>query len=164
MKRTHHVLLLAACWLAMGFGCGREPQPCTEEVGLPILLEEELGLLLRTRCSVLNEEKPKNFEGTALPVTEYIINSQAELERWVGCSDAKIPSSIDFSRYTLIVGQKLTGGRGFTEQSLHWRCNVIHYQLRYNSFGGFGAISLVSYFALIPKVSFKPTIEYEIDR
>ncbi|MCU0451283.1 MAG: hypothetical protein MUC97_15835 [Bernardetiaceae bacterium] len=160
MKRTQRVLLLAACWLALGFGCGREPQPCTEEVGDIIPLKEDLTLLLRTWCDIRNRESPRDLTGLPLPVTEYIINSQAELERWVDCSDATIPTSIDFSRYTLIAGQKLTT-RSFAEQSLHWRCNVILYQLKYNSFGSH-SIGLVSYFALVSKLPFKPTIVYEI--
>jgi hypothetical protein len=160
MQRIHHVLLWAACWLAMGFGCGREPQPCTEEVGTPIPLEEELGRLLLTWCEVRNKDIPRDLTGLPLPVNEYIINSQAELERWVDCSDAKVPTSIDFSRYTLIAGQKITA-RTFAEQSLHWRCNFIHYQLKYNSFGSH-SIGLTNYFALIPKLPFKPTIVYEI--
>lgn len=162
MQRIHHVLLWAACWLAMGFGCGREPQPCTEEVGTPIPLEEELGRLLRTWCEVRNKEKPTDLTGfpKPIPVNEYIINSQAELERWVDCSDAKIPTRIDFSRYTLIAGQKFAL-RSFVAQSLHWRCNVIHYQLENNSYGAH-TFSLVNYFALIPKLPFKPTIVYDI--
>ncbi|MCU0451281.1 MAG: hypothetical protein MUC97_15825 [Bernardetiaceae bacterium] len=163
MKRTQRVLFLAACWLALGFSCGREPQPCIEEeVGTPIPLEEALTTLLLDNCWLIPETaRPINPDGPVTDMAEYVINSPAEFRALVGCPATRVPD-IDFTRYTLIAGQKFLAQAGFVEtQSLANKCGVIHYEI--NLIGAISTrVGVLTYFAVVPKMGGKPTIVYHV--
>jgi hypothetical protein len=164
MKLTQRVLLLAACWLALGFGCGREPQPCIEEeVGTPIPLEEALTTLLLDNCWLVPELEPPR--GTREPVTdmaEFVVNSQAEFRALVECPAIQVPD-IDFARYTLIVGQKYILKPGRVEaQVLANKCGNIHYEIKLVESGVLIYGVVLTYFAVVPKMGGKPTIVYRL--
>jgi hypothetical protein len=149
MNRIFTVLLTTSCLLAMGFGCGRD----CPEVELP--LNQELTATLFGKCRILNRERPS--------ATDYVINSREELARWAAC-DQEALDAVDFDRYTVIAGQKVTGGNYFVDQSLRLRCEVVHYRLVFNRVYLFpGRVALIDYFAVVPKLPGRPTIVYEIE-
>jgi hypothetical protein len=164
MNRIFTTLLTTTCLLAMGFGCERD----CPEVEIP--LNQELTATLFGKCRILNRERSTSGGtahvvpgmGPATDVTEYVINSREELVRWAAC-DQEALDAVDFDRYTVIAGQKGTGGNFFVEQSLALRCDVVHYRLVFNRVAAYpGIVRLVDYFAVVPKLPGRPTIVYEI--
>jgi hypothetical protein len=164
MNRIFTVLLTTTCLLAMGFGCGRD----CPEVEIP--LNQELTATLRGNCRIRNQDKPPLGQmqyvvpglGSANDVTEYVINSREELARWAACNQEAL-DAIDFERYTVIAGQKVTTGNRFVDQSLSLRCDGVHYRLAFNRIGHPNDIPLLDYFAVVPKLPGRPSIVYEIE-
>jgi len=70
---------------------------------------------------------------------------------------------VDFDRYTIIAGQKVTNGNRFVEQSLWLRCDKVHYRLVFGRGIHPGDIPLLDYFAVVPKLPGRPTIVYQIE-
>jgi hypothetical protein len=148
MHRISSILLTTTCLLAMGFGCGRD---CPE---VELALNKELTATLFGKCRILK---------SAADVTDYVINSREELARWAAC-DQEALDAVDFDRYTVIAGQKVTGGNYFVDQSLSLRCEVVHYRLVFNRVSLYpGIIRSVDYFAVVPKLPGRPTIVYQIE-
>jgi hypothetical protein len=165
MNQILTTLLATTCLLAMGFGCGRD---CPE---MELALNKELTATLRGNCRLLNRDRPPSGQrsyvvtgvGWATDVTEYVINSREELARWATC-DPEALDAVDFDRYTVIAGQKVTGGNYFVDQSLRLRCEVVHYRLVFNRVYLFpGRVALIDYFAVVPKLPGRPTIVYQIE-
>ncbi len=164
MNRIFTTLLTTTCLLAMGFGCGRD----CPEVEIP--LNQELTATLRSKCRILNWDRSTLDQrsyvvagvGSATDVTEYVINSREELARWATC-DPEALKAVDFDRYTVIAGQKVTNGNRFVEQSLSLRCDKVYYRLVFGRGMHPGDIPLLDYFAVVPKLPGRPTIVYQIE-
>jgi hypothetical protein len=163
MNRILSALLTTTCLLAMGFGCGRD----CPEVEIP--LNQELTAILRVNCRIRNQDKSSLGQmryvvpglGSANDVTEYVINSREELALWAAC-DPEALDAVDFDRYTVIAGQKVTTGNRFVDQSLSLRCDRVHYRLVFSRIHP-NDIPLLDYFAVVPKLPGRPTIVYEIE-
>jgi hypothetical protein len=158
------ILLTTTCLLAMGFGCGRD---CPE---VELALDQDLTATLKRNCRILNRDRPPSSQrshvvtgvGWATDATEYVINSREELARNMACVPEAL-EALDFDRYTVIAGQKVTSGNRFVEQSLSLRCDKIHYRLVFGRGMNPGDIPLLDYFAVVPKLPGRPTIVYEIE-
>jgi hypothetical protein len=156
MRYSKTLSLLAIALIPLSaFVCDEDAQPlvCNESAQEVTILDNFVSTLpVGERCSIKNA----TYNDSGL---EFIIQTQEDFDKHVLCS---VTHSVDFSKYTLLAGTYLTANIDHViSQTVTKTCDEYKYV---SAIGGGVSTSsaLVSYFAVIPKISDDAKVTFEV--
>ena len=162
--------LCIVCLLLAGNHSCQTMNTSSEEVIEPVLPDDVVNVFFekqlpafsgfRSECFFVGDKYKPNFEGDRSENLSHtvVINNRDEFKKSIYCSTIELPA-IDFSSYTLIIGQYQMSGSGYrvAEQKIIVGPKRIELNIRVEvPEYSFAVICPVYYWGIYPKVKNKP--------